>query len=39
MSERERTLARADEAGRVEETGDGPIVRDPSGNALVLVAA
>ncbi|MDP1849465.1 MAG: VOC family protein [Solirubrobacteraceae bacterium] len=37
-AERERLLARADEAGRVEETGDGPIVRDPSGNALVLVA-
>jgi catechol 2,3-dioxygenase len=36
--ERERVLARADEAGRVEETGNGPIVRDPSGNALVLVA-
>jgi catechol 2,3-dioxygenase len=38
-AERERLLARADEVGRVEETGDGPIVRDPSGNALVLVAA
>ena len=37
-AERERLLARADEAGRVEETGDGPIVRDPSGNALVLTA-
>ena len=37
-AERERLLARADEAGRVEETGGGPIVRDPAGNALVLVA-
>ena len=36
-AERERVLARADEAGRVE-TGDGPLVRDPSGNGLVLVA-
>jgi catechol 2,3-dioxygenase len=37
-AERERVLARADEAGRVEETGDGPLVRDASGNGLVLVA-
>ncbi|HEV2774668.1 MAG TPA: VOC family protein, partial [Solirubrobacteraceae bacterium] len=37
-AERERVLARADGAGRVEETGAGPIVRDPSGNALVLTA-
>ena len=37
-AERERLLARADAAGRVEENGDGPLVRDPAGNALVLVA-
>ena len=38
-AERERVLARADGAGRVEESPDGPLVRDPSGNAHVLVAA
>ncbi len=37
-AERERVLARADRAGHVEDTPDGPLVRDPSGNALVLVA-
>ena len=35
-AERERVLARADRAGRVDDTPDGPLVRDPSGNALVL---
>ena len=38
-AERDRVLARADRAGSVEETPDGPLVRDPSGNALVLAAA
>lgn len=37
-AERGRVLARADVAGRVEESPDGPLVRDPSGNALVLAA-
>ena len=37
-AERDRLLARADAAGRVEDGADGPLVRDPSGNALVLVA-
>ena len=37
-AERQRLLARADAAGRVEETGAGPIVRDPAGNALLLTA-
>ena len=37
-AERERVLARADEAGGVHDGPDGPVVRDPSGNALVLVA-
>lgn len=37
-AERDRLLARADAVGRVEDGADGPIVRDPSGNALVLVA-
>jgi len=36
-AERDRLLARADAAGRVEEGAEGPLVRDPSGNALVLV--
>ncbi len=39
-TERDRVLGRLDEAGHaVEESGDGPLVRDPSGNALVLAAA
>jgi len=38
VAERDRLLARADAVGRVEDGADGPIVRDPSGNALVLVA-
>jgi catechol 2,3-dioxygenase len=38
-AERERVLARADAAGRLEDGSDGPLLRDPSGNALVLVAA
>jgi len=39
-AERDRVLARLDEAGySVEETADGPRVRDPSGNALVLALA
>ena len=37
-AERERVLARADEAGGVHDGPDGPVVRDPSGNTLVLVA-
>ena len=37
-AERERVLARADAAGGVHDGPDGPVVRDPSGNALVLVA-
>ena len=37
--ERERVLARADAAGRVEDGPHGTLVRDPSGNAHVLVAA
>ena len=37
-AERQRVLARADEAGGVHDGPDGPVVRDPSGNALVLVA-
>ena len=37
--DRDRLLALVEEAGReVEETEDGPLVRDPSGNGLVLVA-
>jgi catechol 2,3-dioxygenase len=36
-AERDRLLARADAAGHVEEGAEGPLVRDPSGNALVLV--
>ena len=35
-AERDRVLARADAASHVEEGADGPFVRDPSGNALVL---
>ena len=35
-AERDRVLARAAAAGRVEGGPDGPVVRDPSGNALVL---
>jgi catechol 2,3-dioxygenase len=38
-AERDRVLARADAAGAVEESPDGALVRDPSGNAHVLVAA
>jgi len=38
-AERDRVLARADAAGHVEDGADGPIVRDPSGNALVLALA
>ena len=38
--ERDRVLGRLHEAGlAVEESGAGPLVRDPSGNALVLAAA
>ncbi|MEA2142595.1 MAG: catechol 2,3-dioxygenase [Solirubrobacteraceae bacterium] len=37
-AERDRLLARADGAGHVEDGPDGPLVRDPSGNALVLAA-
>ena len=36
-AERERVLGRADAAGRVQDGPDGAVVRDPSGNALVLV--
>jgi catechol 2,3-dioxygenase len=36
-AERERVLARADEAGAVHDGSEGPIVRDPSGTGLVLV--
>ncbi|MBW3607905.1 MAG: VOC family protein [Actinobacteria bacterium] len=35
--ERERVLARADAVGRVQDGPDGTVVRDPSGNVLVLV--
>jgi catechol 2,3-dioxygenase len=36
-AERDRVLARLEQAGNApEETNDGPRVRDPSGNALVL---
>ena len=39
QADRDRLLALVEEAGReVEETEDGPLVRDPSGNGLVLVA-
>jgi catechol 2,3-dioxygenase len=39
VAERDRLLGRVEEAGhRAEETADGPRVRDPSGNALVLDA-
>ncbi|MGZ4389986.1 MAG: VOC family protein [Gaiellaceae bacterium] len=39
QADRDRLLALVEEAGHdVEETDDGPLVRDPSGNALVLVA-
>lgn len=36
-AERERVLARADAAGHVQDGPDGPVVHDPSGNALALV--
>lgn len=36
-AERERVLARADAAGGVQDTPDGALVHDPSGNAFVLV--
>ena len=36
-AERERVLSRLDAAGHVvAEATDGPLVRDPSGNALIL---
>ena len=36
-AERNRLVARLEQAGhRVDDDGDGPLVRDPSGNALVL---
>jgi catechol 2,3-dioxygenase len=36
-AERERVLGRLADAGHeVEDSADGPLVRDPSGNALVL---
>ena len=39
-AERDRVLGRLDEAGHsAEETDDGPRVRDPSGNAIVLAVA
>ena len=39
-AERDRVLGRLDEAGHSpEETDDGPRVRDPSGNAIVLAVA
>jgi catechol 2,3-dioxygenase len=38
--ERDRVAGRvADSGGEVEQTDEGPLVRDPSGNALVLAAA
>ena len=40
VAERDRILAAVQAAGRTtQETGDGFLVRDPSGNALVLSAA
>ncbi len=39
-AERDRVLGRLDEAGHsTENTDDGPRVRDPSGNAIVLAVA
>lgn len=39
-AERDRVVGRVERAGReVEESGEGPLVRDPSGNALVLAVA
>ena len=39
QADRDRLLALVEEAGQhVEETDDGPLVRDPSGNGLVLAA-
>ncbi len=38
-AELQRVLARADAAGHVEDGFDEPLVRDPSGNALVLTTA
>lgn len=39
-AERNRVLARLAEAGREPEQGEGgPVVRDPSGNAILLAAA
>jgi catechol 2,3-dioxygenase len=39
-AERDRVLGRLEQAGHAaEETDDGPRVRDPSGNALVLALA
>jgi catechol 2,3-dioxygenase len=39
VGERDRVLAQVAESGREpEENPDGPLVRDPSGNALVLTA-
>ncbi|HEY6053604.1 MAG TPA: VOC family protein [Gaiellaceae bacterium] len=40
QADRDRLLALVEEAGQdVEETDDGPLVRDPAGNGLVLAAA
>jgi catechol 2,3-dioxygenase len=40
QADRDRLLALVEESGQdVEETDDGPLVRDPSGNGLVLAAA
>ncbi len=39
-AERERVLARAEHAGHAaQDSPDGPLLRDPSGNALVLGSA
>ena len=39
-AERERVVGRVQEAGQAVEEGDGgPLVRDPSGNALLLAVA
>ena len=39
-AERDRVVGRVEDAGRTVEEGDGaPLVRDPSGNALLLAVA
>jgi catechol 2,3-dioxygenase len=39
-AERDAVLARVEDSGRpIEDSEDGPLVRDPSGNALVFAVA